>query len=325
MPQVSVIIPTYNYAHFIEDAVKSVLQQSYKDFEIIVVDDGSTDDTKITLEPYIQRKDIRYVYQKNMGLPGARNTGIRHSQGEFIGFLDADDLWEKDKLKLQVELFDAHPEIGFCYGNIRKFKQGLASKKTAFEELRPAAGKITCQLLQNAFLPMPTVMVRREAFEKTGMFNESLDSCEDLDMWLRLSLAYPCAYIDRVIAWYRTHTTSMSANTLKIAERRLDVLKTFIKNNESLLKECCGTGLTTKVLGIANENAGRYALSHGQKVKGKLYLEQASAALGASWKRNIIRRLSIIPGLIPQLYNIKMWMLAKNNFRPLQPKELPNH
>ena len=115
MPEISVIIPTYNYANYVRDAVESVLNQSYKEFEIIVVDDGSTDGTKKVLEPLKNR--IRYIYQENRGLPSAYNTGIKASKGEYIAFLDSDDLWLPEKLKLQKKYFDDNPAVGMVICN----------------------------------------------------------------------------------------------------------------------------------------------------------------------------------------------------------------
>lgn len=323
MPRVSIIIPTYNYQQFVEQAIISVIKQTYRDFEIIVIDDGSTDQTRARLQPYVDRGEILYYFQNNMGLPGARNTGIKQSHGTLIAFLDADDLWTPDKLSLQVALFDQHPEVGFVFGNTRKFFDSSATRATAFEDIPPANGWVASQLLERSFLPMPTVMIRREAFDTVGVFNENLDSCEDLDMWLRLSVAYPCAYTDRVVAWYRLHSLSMSSNVYKIAERRLQVLTKFIDGHRPYIEAHGRTSLISDVLGLAYENAGKYALTSGHQTQGNVYLAQADKLLGENLYRTLLRYASLVPSLIPLLYRWKMGRLSRSLFRTLQPNELP--
>jgi glycosyltransferase involved in cell wall biosynthesis len=118
---VSVVIPSYNSAHHISETLESVFSQSYRPHEIIVVDDGSTDDTRAVLEKYSDR--IIYVYQKNAGEPAARNTGIRRASGEFIAFLDADDLWLPNKLTLQMDYFEKHPEVDLVYTDMKQFNE----------------------------------------------------------------------------------------------------------------------------------------------------------------------------------------------------------
>lgn len=323
MPRVSVIIPTYNYAQFVEQAILSVLAQTYKNFEIIVVDDGSTDTTAQRLQPYTDQGEITYLYQPNKGLPGARNTGIRHSQGEFIAFLDADDIWTPDKLQLQVELFDRQPELGFIFGNSRKFLGSLASRRTSFEDISPSHGDVTAELLQRSFLPMPTVIVRRSALEAVGLFDETLDSCEDLDMWLRLSLRFKAGYVDQVVAWYRLHSLSMSSNFEKIATRRLRVIKKFTQQLEAEGKWNDSKQLIQRVLGVAYDNAGRYALAACHRSAGLDYLREADRLLGRTMFRIGISWASAIPGLLPALLRWKTQRLSKQNFRPLAANEFP--
>ncbi|NOQ85501.1 MAG: glycosyltransferase, partial [Deltaproteobacteria bacterium] len=113
MPKVSVIIPTYNRAHTLREAIDSVLSQSYNDLELIIVDDGSTDETKVIVSSYIPK--LAYIYQERQGVSAARNRGIKHAQGDYISFLDSDDLWLKDKLYLQMKFMESHPEALICY------------------------------------------------------------------------------------------------------------------------------------------------------------------------------------------------------------------
>src|SRR5437867_1708261 len=119
MPKVSIVIPTYNYGRYVVEAVESVLNQSFQDREVIVVDDGSTDDTRERLERF--RGRIRYIYQRNKGLPAARNTGIRAARGAYVAFLDSDDLWLPEKLALQVPILDTRQQVGMVYTDAHLF------------------------------------------------------------------------------------------------------------------------------------------------------------------------------------------------------------
>ena len=185
-PAVSVVIPAYNAAWCVRKAIDSVLAQDFRDFELIVVDDGSTDDTAAVLSAY--GNAIRIVHQINGGLSNARNTGIRESRGEFVAFLDADDWWLPGKLGRQVELMRNRPDLGF-------------SSTTA--RVEDPDGKLVnvwaCAQWQGSFLVHlfgsnadvagsgSAVVARRELFQRAGYFDESLRSLEDIDMWMRLA------------------------------------------------------------------------------------------------------------------------------------------
>ena len=226
-PKVSVIIPTYNCARFVGDAVRSVLAQSFQDFELVVVDDGSTDDTEKMLQDY--RGGIIYVYQSNRGLPAALNTGIRVTRGELIAILDADDLWDPDKIKEQVALLDNCPQVGLCYTNFTPFGS-KTDYATGFDErdgaltryarrpLGPHSHLITSpsfleDLLRYQASPKPTtVMFRRKCLEKVGLFDETLTFCQDTQMWLRMAKYFPFAYVDRCLVQRRVRPDSLSSS-----------------------------------------------------------------------------------------------------------------
>jgi len=188
MPSVSVIIPTYNRAPKVVRAISSVLCQTFNDYEIIVVDDGSTDSTK----PAIAQFDecITYIaHSSNLGVSAARNTGIRRSSAPFIAFLDSDDYWLPKKLAAHMEFFRTHPYAQACQTDeiwIRKGHRVNPKKK----HLKPS-GDIFEPSLKLCLVSPSAVMLRRSLLEEVGLFDEDLMVCEDYDLWLRISCKYP--------------------------------------------------------------------------------------------------------------------------------------
>ncbi|OPX90600.1 MAG: Chondroitin synthase [Pelotomaculum sp. PtaB.Bin104] len=187
MPQISVVIPTYNRADYIIDAVNSVLSQTYTNYEIIVVDDGSTDNTKLLLQPYLNK--IQYIYQPNKGVSAARNAGIREARGEWIAFLDSDDEWLPGKLEAQIEDIDRYPKAVLSCTNISFEGHGSKSIELFRECVSYLISKT--ELIQNpimhSFVCTPTVLAKRDSINAVGMFDEQLTIYEDIDLWFRLS------------------------------------------------------------------------------------------------------------------------------------------
>jgi len=186
-PIVSVIIPTYNRAWVIKDAVDSVLKQDSNNFELIVVDDGSTDTTSEILSAY--KEDIRVFTQDNKGVSAARNLGVSKAKGEFIAFLDSDDLWLPDKLTAQVDFFKSNPDALICQTEEIWIRDGkrVNPKKRHMK----FSGMIFEQSLPLCIVSPSAVMMRRNLFKKVGLFDEKLPACEDYDLWLRVSCQYP--------------------------------------------------------------------------------------------------------------------------------------
>ena len=232
MPKVSVIIPTYNCAAYIVHTIKSVLEQTYQDLEIIVIDDGSTDNTRAVLEPYKNR--IIYRDQENQGESAARNKGIGIAEGEYIAFLDADDWWMPTKLERQVAEMDASPEaiLAYCLSSIVddneqpiQFRgsfnigQGESGLFSAFERL----------VLSNCIASIDTVIVRTEILRQTTMFDPTIQLSEDWDLWIQLSLKGLFLFIPETLAIYR----------LRKPNRRLQIeaADEFVISNEKILSK----------------------------------------------------------------------------------------
>ena len=215
MSKVDVLIPAFNAAHFLPGAIESVVAQTEPDWNIVVVDDGSTDNTREVVARYLDRLGgrITYVYQENRGLPAARNTAIRNSSSPLLALLDADDLWLPNRLADTLSLFAADPEVGIGYGGVMRFRE----PGVAFDTFRGNAGKCEGYVAEAIYtrsfeLPCPTVTFRRSCIDAVGYFDETMRATEDRDMWLRIAQRFRVGFVPEVLAWYRMSGNSMSAD-----------------------------------------------------------------------------------------------------------------
>ena len=194
MPKVSIIIPTYNRLLMLKEAVESVLAQDFEDFELIIVDDGSTDETGNEIKRYGGR--VRLLqHSENRGVSAARNEGILRSRGKYIAFLDSDDLWVKGKLKIQVAFLDDNPQYPLCYTDeiwIRKGRRVNPRFKHA-----KYSGWIFEKCLPLCTISPSSAMMRKTLFPKAGLFDEAFPVCEDYDFWLRVSVRFPIFFINK--------------------------------------------------------------------------------------------------------------------------------
>jgi glycosyltransferase involved in cell wall biosynthesis len=184
-PKISVIMPAYNTAGLIAASLDSVLQQSFQDFEVLVVNDGSPDTPALeeVLTPYLEKID--YIKQENKRAAGARNTAIRQARGEFLAFLDSDDTWLPDHLSSQMKLFTEDPTLGLVYSNCFAFADSKLADE--FMDRCPSQGPATFEALivQHCQIPISPVVARKSAIVKAGLFDEGLVRCDDYDMWIR--------------------------------------------------------------------------------------------------------------------------------------------
>lgn len=224
---ISIVITCYNYGHFVEGCLQSVFAQTYTDYEVILVDDGSTDDTEARVQPFIQK--IKYIRQKNGGQANAKNRGVNEARGRFIAFLDADDLWQPDKLEKQIALF-TDDKVGVVYSR-QSFidEQGQAVQRGRRRTtMLPKSGKVTADLFMDNFVPFSSSLVRSECFMKFGDFDESLAMGIDWDLWLRFSTGYYFSYMDEPLLIYRIgHSGQMSKNALKRQECSDRIMEKF--------------------------------------------------------------------------------------------------
>ncbi len=191
MPRVSVIIPTYNRRDFAREAIASVCAQTYRDFELIVVDDGSTDGTARVVEECRQGRadSIQYIFQTNQGVSAARNHGVFRSSGELLAFLDSDDVWQPEKLATQIAFFNAQPTAQICQTQEVWLRRGL--RVNPRNKHRKSGGDIFLRSLELCLVSPSAVMMQRTLFERMGGFDEQLPACEDYDLWLRIAARLP--------------------------------------------------------------------------------------------------------------------------------------
>ena len=242
MPKVSVVIPAYNTVHFLPQTVKSVLQQTFQDFEIIVVNDGSTDGTELWLSQ-LEQPQLTYITQNNQGLPATRNTGIAAAQGAYIAFLDADDLWEPTKLEQQVACLDARPEVGLVHTAIRYIDEQNYEINRIFGV--EGDGNVWQKVVvHNPVRCGSTPMVRRDCFATVGVFDPTLTFSEDWDMWIRIAAHYPFATINEPLVSYRQHGTNMTKGYQAIMPNFIKIIERAFENtpagSESLKQEAYG-------------------------------------------------------------------------------------
>jgi len=220
-PRVSVVIPCYNTSAFVAETLESVYSQTYKDFEVVVVNDGSPDTPQLERAIAPWRTRISYIQTENCGLAGARNNGIRASRGELIALLDSDDIWEPDYLAVQVRKLDEDPSADIVYPNASIFGDGLRTT-----EYPRSKGEVTYESLVNeTCVVMVSVLARRTALERAGLFDDRLRSCEDFDMWLRcVKSGSRIIYHREPLVRYRRRPGSLSADEVWMCSSATRVL-----------------------------------------------------------------------------------------------------
>lgn len=233
MKKVSVIIPAYNKAELTVKTVTSVLNQTYKNIEVIVVDDGSTDDTWKLLVPYAN--EIRYVYKKNAGACSARNLGIRLATGEYIAFLDCDDLYLPQKIEKSMDFLENNPDFGFIHTFAYLIDEKDTILPTSFDYRCLHTGWIAKRLIHEVnFICNSTQVVRRACFEKVGFFNEKIFIPADWDMWIRLAEQYKVGFIRLPLTYYRFFRNYTFRNLGQLKREILVVLENAFQRNPEL-------------------------------------------------------------------------------------------
>ena len=267
-PTVSVIIPTYNRAHLVGRAIQSVLDQTYQDFELIVIDDASTDNTEEVVKSFNDER-IKYLkHDENKGVAAARNTGIKVARGEYIAFQDSDDEWFSQKLEKQMKVFEAaSPEVGVVYTGFWRIESNkkiyIPSEKVARKE-----GNIHAELLRGNFVDTPTAVVKKDCFAKVGIFDERLPRLQDWELFIRISKDYHFKCVDEplLISYYQPHSISADQSAL------IRALKLILeKHFEDFKKD-------KRVLASFFANSGDLLCSGGEFRQGRSYLIKAVKA-----------------------------------------------
>lgn len=230
-PLVSIIMPAYNAARTILESIESVLAQSYRQWELIVVDDGSTDGTSATVEKVADQR-VLLLKQENSGVAAARNRDLEQAQGEYIAFLDSDDIWVPEKLEKQVDVFrnEKKGNTGLVYTEKRCFSEKTADAYACRSRQFDDIADNFLRLLIFNYIATLTVMTKKSVIEDVGMFDESLFGTEDWDLWIRIAKRYEIACIDEELAYYRVHEQGISKNRRRTIEEVYKVMQKHLEN-----------------------------------------------------------------------------------------------
>jgi glycosyltransferase involved in cell wall biosynthesis len=292
-PLVSVIIPCYNHGQYLADGINSVLEQTWSPIEIIVVDDGSVDNTRAVAEQF---PSVKYVYQTNQGLSAARNTGTRHSSGEFLSFLDADDWLYPEGIAYNVRQLMAHPEAAFISGAHDKVDD---NRQLLADECNVVNQDHYLRLLESNYIGMhATVLYRRSVLDEFE-FDTSLKACEDYDLYLKIARQKPVLHSTKKIASYRIHGSNMSGNVPLMLNSVFDVLarqlkdirtkeeKQSYKRGRRIWSDYYGQEVYKRLLNnafVGKETAEREALLMLRKYNSNLFIRY--------WTHKLIPRLN---------------------------------
>ena len=247
---ISVVIPTFNRANLLVRAIDSVLNQTIQDFEIIIVNDGSTDDTEEVISK-LQSKKIDLITIENNGVSKARNVGILKARGEWIALLDSDDEWLPDKLEQQINFANKNPEIKIIHGEEIWYRNG--KRVNQMNKHQKYGGKIYDKCLSLCLISPSSVMIKKEIFNSEGLFNEEFVVCEDYDLWLRLTCKYKIGFIEtQIIKKYGGHSDQLSRQYHSMDYWRVlsmnNILKQNILNQEDEKKTILQLLIKTQIL-----------------------------------------------------------------------------
>lgn len=290
MPKVTVIIPTYNRAAYLRHAMASVVAQTFTDWEILVVDNASQDNTREVVEEF-KEKPIQYIrHESNRGGAVARNTGITHSQSEYIAFLDDDDEWLPKKLEAQMNVFEhSSPQVGAVYTGHRNVNRGTGETTGIWRPLK--RGNIYEELMKKNWVSTTSsVVLRRECVEKVGIFDERLPSFQDYDLWIRIAKEYEFEYVDDLLVTYYQHGKKIWTN-LGALEQGIDIMVDKFGQSAELRRNFSYHYLSLGERYVTNGemNKGRALLRKGMKLHPfeiKHYLNYGLSLLGGAMFRS---------------------------------------
>lgn len=281
MPKVSVVIPFYNGKEFIAQAINGILRQTYTDYEIIVMDDGSSDDSKKALECFDGK--IRYFYQQNKGISSARNRAIKEAKGEYIALLDQDDIWYPEKLQKQVELMEKNKNLGLIYGDCHYINEKGEIISRVFERQKYYSGRIFKDLIMGNFIPIPTVLIRKSALDKVGLFLENYTFAEEYELFIRISKDYDVGFINEPLAGYRIHGGNLSKNTGESLKEDIAVKEDILKKYSADIKPV--ENKLKKELARIYYNLGRFYQKKRRRALAKEYLSKSIKTYVYSYKQ----------------------------------------
>ncbi len=302
MPTISVIVPAYNAERTILETITSVQQQTFSDFELLVINDGSTDQT-LELLNTVNEPRIKICSYPNGGVSVARNRGITHARGKFIAFLDADDLWTVEKLELQLAALQQHPEAGVVYSwayYMDEQGQSIRSSEPVY-----FAGNVYAQLLVNDFVVSGSnCLISRQAITSVGEFDTALAPAEDWDYWLRLAALWPFVVIAKPQVFYRISSGSSSSNVELMERCNLMVIEKGFRAAPVEMQYLKNQSLANTYRYLAHMYLTRVASAKGAKQAAEklwMAIRLYPPILRDSWTRNILLKLLLIPLISPKL------------------------
>jgi len=276
MPKVSVIIPTYNSANYLPEAIESVLAQTYKDFEIIVINDGSTDNTKEIVAPYLDR--IIYSEVPNGGPAKARNRAIRESSGEYVAFLDADDIWYPDKLDRQITVLSGNQNYSLVHSDASYTRTYSSQESRTWFNLkkRVKTGWVFSELLSENFILVPSVIIKRDCLERVGLFDEDLKCWEGYDLWLRIAFEHQIGLVNTPLFFRRIHESNLFySDPLYEVLGLITIMKKW--DNQALKLTEVDRKTINQRLKLGYNRMGAYYLTQGQSAKARQALKNSFA------------------------------------------------
>ncbi len=298
MPTVSVVIPAFNAERCIGEALHSVREQTLREVEVLVVDDGSTDGTLREAERFAGLLDLTIVRQANAGPAAARNAGIRRARGRHCAFLDADDVMLPERLAAQTALLDAEPDLGLVHTDLMTFdERGIIHRtRRAFSE--PCGGMVLDWLLLENFITTSTVMAPTERLLEAGLFGEGRRVSEDYDLWLRMAARWKVGFIDHPLVWYRRRSGSLSDDKLATGRFALEVIEAFWREHPDYRRSHPQVRHRSFARHLAT--AGAAALAQGRRGTALAYLLRSLGHdpwEGRSWKW--LAKILIVPSRQP--------------------------
>lgn len=314
-PRISVIMPTYMTAHLIARALDSALGQTFRDLEIVVVNDGSPDTPELekVLAPY--RNRIVYIQQQNKRAAGARNTAIRSARGEYLAFLDSDDSWLPEHLAAQMRLFEQDPALDLVYCN------GIVDTPDSsreFTEKCPSHGEATFEALvrEDCHIAVSTVVVRKRALEKASLFDESLARCDDYDMWLRAAFwGAKIGYTNKVQARFdAVRPGALSSSSLKMIEAQWQILEKAIKTLPlSPSQKRLVQNKSREIQAFHLWEQGKMSLEEGRVEEAEELFSKSNAQLPKPKLAAMLLGLKVAPGTTRKLVALATKKRAREN------------
>jgi len=319
-PLVSVIIPAFQCAQYIAQAIESVRSQSYSKFEIIVVNDGSPDTPHLekALAPYVE--SVRYIKQATTGPAGARNTGIRQARGRYVAFLDGDDYWSPEHLSRQISLFRLNPELGLVYCDYMLLKNDRPFARAFDMQPQSAIATFESLLVEDCAIGTSTAVCSRECIIKAGLFDEQLLRCEDFEMWMRMAACgAQIAHNSDVQVYHRINEAGLSADKWSMKRDRIRVYQKVASSfSISERQQVIVRELIARTEADCHVDELKHALEKGDYVTAVTAARNATAAK-ADWKvRASLLGLRIVPSLFRRFYLVRSFL--KRNAQYVVPK-----